>query len=131
MSMQSTIDFGTSQMERQICPNCSGIGMSSFYSIQQIPVHSCLLVPSQEEALSFPTGDLKLAFCPGCGFVANTLFDSSRHNYSSRYEESQGFSACFNAFQDRLIRRLVEQYDIRDKDVLEIGCGKGEFLMRL
>jgi SAM-dependent methyltransferase len=102
--------------------------MSRFYSVEDIPVHSCLLMPTRSEALAYPRGNLCLDFCPMCGFIANTQFDSHRNEYSTRYEETQGFSSCFNAFARSLAERLIKRYGIYDKDVLEIGCGKGEFL---
>jgi SAM-dependent methyltransferase len=110
------------------CPNCHRQGMQIFYSIDQIPVHSCLLMSSQENALLFPTGNLRLGFCRACGFVGNTIFDSSVHNYSRQYEESQDFSPTFSAFAESLAKRLVEKYQLQNKTILEIGCGKGRFL---
>lgn len=115
-------------LDHVACPSCFARPVRAFYALHGIPVHSCLLVDSRERALAFPTGDLQLALCPSCGFIFNALFDPSRHNYSTQYEETQGFSDCFNAFQVKLVTRLIEQYGIRDKAVLEIGCGKGEFL---
>jgi 2-polyprenyl-3-methyl-5-hydroxy-6-metoxy-1,4-benzoquinol methylase len=103
--------------------------MTIFYSIRKIPVHSCLLMPSRFEAMNYTTGDLSLGYCPTCGFIANTRYDVRRQEYSSRYEETQGFSPCFNSFARSLAQQLIDRYDIHDKDVLEIGCGKGEFLM--
>lgn len=126
-----SVMFENFRLDSQVCPSCASTGMTAFYTVTGIPVHSCLLMASQDEAVNFPRGDLQLAHCPACGFICNTQFDSSVQNYCSRYEESQGFSGCFNEFQDRLIGRLVDKYDIRNKDVLEIGCGKGEFLTRL
>jgi SAM-dependent methyltransferase len=105
--------------------------MMPFYAVKDIPVHSCLLMPSRQEALDYPKGDLQLGFCRACGFIANVLFDHRLHEYSSRYEETQGFSSRFNAFARGLARRLIERYDLHGKDILEIGCGKGEFLVLL
>ena len=85
-------------------------------------------MPSRDEATSYPRGDLRLGLCRSCGFVQNSLFDPTVHEYSTRYEETQGFSPRFNVFLTDLAQRLVDRYDIRDKRVLEIGCGKGEFL---
>ena len=79
-------------------------------------------------ALDFPTGDILLAVCSGCGFVFNAAWDSERTVYSDQYEETQGFSPTFNAFNRAIAEELVSSYDIRGKTVLEIGCGKGEFL---
>lgn len=105
--------------------------MTPFYEVRQIPVHSVLLMPTRERALQYPRRDLQLGFCPACGFLANVLFDPSVHEYSTQCEESQGCSPTFNAFARSLARRWVEQYQLRGKTVLEIGCGKGEFLALL
>ncbi|UCG57949.1 MAG: methyltransferase domain-containing protein [Phycisphaerales bacterium] len=91
-------------------------------------MHSCLLVSSQKKALEYPRGGLQLSFCHACGFIANTRFDGTANNYCTEYEETQGFSPRFRAFAKSLAERLIEKYDIRGKSVLEIGCGKGEFL---
>ncbi|HEV8098893.1 MAG TPA: class I SAM-dependent methyltransferase, partial [Gaiellaceae bacterium] len=81
--------------------------------------------------LSFPTGELRLALCPACGFVTNTAFDPLLQDYSLDYEETQAFSPHFVEFLEELARDWVERYDLRGKRVLEIGSGKGEFLLLL
>lgn len=113
------------------CPACSKTGLRIFYSVSRIPVHSCLLMPTRDEAIAYPRGDLRLGFCPACGFISNTAFDPGVHEYSQRYEETQGFSPTFNAFSRSLAARYAERYNLRDKVSLEIGCGKGEFLIHL
>jgi SAM-dependent methyltransferase len=86
---------------------------------------------TREQAMSYPRGEIELGFCQACGFISNVAFDPARHEYSSRYEETQGFSPTFNAFHQSLARRLIERYDLHDKNILEVGCGKGEFLTLL
>lgn len=110
------------------CPNCRGEGLRAFYSVNRIPVHSVLLMESYEQAVSYPRADLKLSLCESCGFITNTVFDVRHNDYSQEYEETQHFSSRFNSFARRLVTRLIDQFDIRGKRVLEIGCGKGEFL---
>jgi SAM-dependent methyltransferase len=44
------------------------------------------------------------------------------------YEDQQGFSPTFASFAGELASALVDRYDLRGKTVLEIGCGKGDFL---
>ena len=44
------------------------------------------------------------------------------------YEETQGFSPTFRAFHEKLAADLIQRFDLNDKRILEIGCGKGEFL---
>lgn len=118
-------------MNANRCHNCGGSSLSLFYRVDRIPVHSCLLMPSREVALAYPHGDLQLGFCRSCGFIENVLFDPSLHEYSSRYEETQGFSPRFREFANALASRLVKKYNLHNKEILEIGCGKGEFLALL
>lgn len=114
-----------------LCPNCEHGRMKDFYEVRNIPVHSVLLMPTQERALNYPRRNLRLGFCEACGFVSNTVFDPTVHEYSTSCEESQGFSPTFNAFSKSLAKRWVDQYGLHGKSVLEIGCGKGEFLAQL
>ena len=114
-----------------VCHNCGGQTISVFYEARDVPVHSCLMMPTQQQALNFPRGDIVLGFCEECGFIFNVAFDPSEVDYSSIYEDQQCFSPTFNAFAQDLANRLIEKYDLHDKDILEIGCGKGDFLTLL
>jgi ubiquinone/menaquinone biosynthesis C-methylase UbiE len=110
------------------CPNCTTPGLEPFYEARGIPAHSVMLMHTREEAINYPKGDLSLGFCRACGFITNMLFDVSMNEYSSNFEETQHFSAKFDAWARGLVDRLVDDYDIRGKRVIEIGCGKGEWL---
>jgi SAM-dependent methyltransferase len=105
--------------------------MHVFHRQEAVPTNSCILLGSSEEALGYPRGDIALGFCRGCGFVSNVAFDERLTEYSGRYEETQGFSGTFNAFHRGLAERLIERHGLRGKRILEIGCGKGEFLLLL
>jgi SAM-dependent methyltransferase len=105
--------------------------MSVFYEKRGVPAHSVLLFPSRDEARSYVRGDIILGFCQECGFIGNVAFNPDLHEYSARYEETQGFSPTFNAFSKKLASRLIQRFDLHNKDILEIGCGKGEFLTLL
>ena len=113
------------------CPACGAEGLERFYEVERVPVHSCRLVSTHEEALSFPTGELRLGLCRTCGFVTNVAHDASLQDYSVSYEETQAFSPHFRLFLQELAERWVERYALRGKRVLEIGSGKGEFLLLL
>jgi hypothetical protein len=117
--------------EISVCPNCAAPGLEPFYEVSGIPAHSVLLMHTRAQALDYPRGDLRLGFCRGCGFITNTLFDVSLNEYSPNYEETQHFSPKFDGWARQLVDRLVHDYDIRGKHVIEIGCGKGEFLALL
>jgi hypothetical protein len=88
-------------------------------------------MPVREEALNYTRGDIALGFCQTCGFITNLAFDPGLHEYSPLYEETQGYSSTFNAFHHRLATRLIQRYSLHNKDIVEIGCGKGEFLTLL
>ena len=110
------------------CPACAGSQLQAFHAERDIPTNSCLLLDSRDEAEGYPCGDLDLTFCHTCGFVFNASFDPALSEYSQRYEETQAFSGRFVEFARDLAGRWVDKYDLAGRSVLEIGCGKGEFL---
>lgn len=114
-----------------VCYNCGTSGALVFYELKSVPVHSVLLMRTRDVALNYPRGDITLGFCPACGFISNLAFDPRMLEYSSSYEETQAFSPTFNAFHQRLAARLIDRHDLHNKDIIEIGCGKGEFLTLL
>jgi len=113
------------------CPCCAAEVADTFYHVPSIPVHSCVLLASVEEARAFPRRDLTLAFCEECGFVFNRDLDEKAIGYSTNFEESQHFSGTFNSFAKELAKEMAEVCSVSGKHVLEIGCGKGEFLAEL
>ncbi len=113
------------------CPNCLSTKVRPFYEVSQVPVHSCIMSRTKEDALRFPAGNVLLGFCNSCGFVSNMVFDSMPQDYNPTYEDQQSFSETFNAFARTLASRMVEKFDLHGKRVIEIGCGKGDFLVLL
>jgi len=89
------------------------------------------LWPSQQGALGAPRGDIRLGFCTNCGHIFNVAFEQERMAYSQTYENSLCFSPRFQDYASSLARRLVEDYDLHDKEIIEIGSGQGDFLRLL
>lgn len=114
-------------LPRETCPTCKS-AMQPFYSFYGVPTNSCILMQDQEEARNYPRGDIVLGLCDQCGFMCNMAFVQELTEYSGRYEETQGFSGTFNKYHQELAEDLIERYQLQNKSVLEIGCGKGEFL---
>ncbi len=110
------------------CPGCGSAESLEFYSQSGAPVHSVLLFATREAAVEYPRGEIRLAFCARCGFIWNRYHHPALQEYSERCEETQGFSVTYNEFARRLASDLVERHGLRGKHILEIGCGKGEFL---
>jgi SAM-dependent methyltransferase len=110
------------------CPCCASESADVFYEVAAVPVHSCIMFSDERAAREFPRRRIDLALCRSCGFVWNASFDPAVQDYSPLYEDQQCYSATFNAFARRLAGHLIEKYDLRGKNIVEIGCGKGDFL---
>jgi SAM-dependent methyltransferase len=110
------------------CTACGAASIRSFVHIANVPIHCNLLWPTREAALGSPRGAITLAFCETCGHVFNRAFDPALMEYTQAYENSLHFSPRFQQYADALAVRLVERYGIRNKDVIDVGCGKGDFL---
>jgi len=113
------------------CPSCNTSEMSVFYEAKNVPTNSCLMFSTEAEATSYPRGDVVLAFCNNCGFISNIAFNPSKIDYRALAPEEQGFSGTFNAYVQRLATHLIETYNLQNKHISEIGCGRGDFLALL
>lgn len=113
------------------CPCCYSEDIWVFYEIDTIPVHSVVLLKNIKEAINYPTGEIRLGFCRQCGFITNLAYDFSLQDYSCQYESTQAYSPTFNKFAQSLAARMVDQYGLYAKTIIEIGCGQGEFLALL
>jgi SAM-dependent methyltransferase len=99
--------------------------------IPAVPVYCNVLWPRREEALRAKRGPISLKHCAACGHVFNASYDDALMDYTPAYDSSLHFSPRFNRYAEELARRLVGRYALRGKKVVEIGCGKGDFLVRL
>ena len=96
-----------------------------------MPVFIGVLWPSRREALACPRGDIRLSFCPRCGFIHNRAFDPGRLDYGQAYDNSLHFSPVYQDYARATAQGLVQRYGLTGKTVVEIGCGKGDFLLLL
>ncbi len=110
------------------CPNCDSKCLEIIYEVEQVPVHSVNLVPDREQALAYPSGNLSLGYCQHCTFITNMAFDPEKMEYADDYEETQGYSLIFREFHKNLAEDMISRLGLHGRTVLEIGCGKGEFL---
>lgn len=115
-------------MRHEQCPNCLHKDIEDFYTIKNAPIHSLVTIKDRDEALAVPKKDITLAFCNNCGFIFNSTFDTSIDYYTLGYEDQQGFSPTFVKWLSGVTGRFLDRYDIKNKEVIEIGCGKGDFI---
>jgi hypothetical protein len=95
-----------------------------------VPVHQNVPADSASAARGVPRGDLRLACCRSCGFIANLDFDDRLVNYQAGYENDQTYSPVFEEHTRGLIASLIAA-GCKETFVLEIGAGQGQFLRRL
>jgi SAM-dependent methyltransferase len=114
-----------------VCRACDRALLETFAASSDVPVNNARVFADPTAARAVPRGAIELALCRGCGFIENVRFDQALVTYDSGYEEQQSYSPTFNAFADGLASDLVERWGLRRKRIVEIGCGKGDFLSKL
>lgn len=115
-------------MKHSACPCCGDSDLEVFFTIPNAPTQSLVTIKNREEALAVPRKDIALTFCNGCGFIFNSEFDTEIDYFTQGYEDQQGFSKTFVEFLSGVSRRFIEKYEMRGRKVVEIGCGKGDYL---
>ena len=113
------------------CPVCDSSQVSIFFEMLDVPIFCNVLWSDQEAAKNCVKGEIRLAFCSDCGFIYNTAFDPTRLEYCPDYENSLDFSPRFQEYAQSLAKRLIQRHDLHQKKIIEIGCGKGDFLVLL
>jgi len=99
--------------------------------MERIPALSCTIWDTPDEARQCPQGDIELALCQNCGLLINIAFEPKLLHYDEDYVASLHHSPLFGRYAIDLANDLIDRYELRNKRVLEIGCGKGEFLKML
>jgi SAM-dependent methyltransferase len=115
-------------MKHTKCPSCYSDNFEVFFSIPDAPIHSLVTAKTYEEAMNIPQKEIDLAFCNNCGFIFNSSFDTSIDYYTHGYEDQQGFSPTFVRFISGITQNFIDKYGLYKKDIIEIGCGKGDFI---
>lgn len=111
--------------------NCSSCGSSDtrkFFSASHVPVNIGALWDTRAAALACKTGDMDLMLCSNCGLIFNAAFDPDLIDYGTTYDNSLDHSGVFRSYAENLVDRLVDTHDLRNKRIIEIGCGNGSFL---
>ena len=113
------------------CPICSAKKSEPIFSWEKVPANIGILWPTRASALECSKGDLKIAFCRSCGNIWNTAFDPARLEYSQAYDNTLHYSKVYEEYAQKMAKHLVGRYKIKNRQILEIGCGKGDFLILL
>jgi len=114
-----------------ICPICRAKEIDIILKIPRVPVLCNILWSSRKKAKQVATQNIKLGFCNNCGHIFNTSFESELISYTQGYENSLYFSLHFQNYTKSLATYLVNRYSLYGKNIIEIGCGDGDFLKLL
>ena len=117
--------------ERSTCTVCQGPRVVSFLRIESAPISCNHLCLTRSDALNEPKASIVLAFCADCGHIFNTEYDSAKLKYRPGYENSLRLSERFGEYDEALTNALVDRYHLRGRVIIELGCGRGEFLRTL
>ncbi len=109
------------------CPACAAPADDPFVTLTGLPVHGTAVFDSAEAARDVAVGDQELCLCHGCGLVFNRAFDPALLDYTGAHEESQHNSPRFAAYAAELAGDWTGRYRLTGADVVEIGCGAGDF----
>ena len=118
-------------MTTQNCPICDSKKLENFLKRKEIPVHQHLIFLDEQSAINTKRGNLELSVCLTCGFIFNQSFDITQMEYGKQYDNSQTFSKYFESYLTELINSLVFDKNIKNCNIIEVGCGKGLFLRKL
>lgn len=116
------------RLAKQCCPVCGNSGTTVFFEVESVPVFCNALWETRARATAAPVAPIRLAHCRRCAMIYNDAFDPGLTRYSPAYENSLHFSPVFRKWAEETAERLVQRYRLREKDVIEIGCGQGDFL---
>lgn len=116
------------------CPACTGQGRP-FWTVPRVPSTSNVLLASAEAARAVPPGRLDLAWCRTCDLIWNAAFDASLTDTREGYEETQAHSPTFRTWLEGFVEGLHDRYGSRGELagglVVDVGCGRGDFLAGL
>src|SRR3569833_993704 len=111
-----------------LCAACGEDELVPFADLGEIPVLCGVHWEAHGDAVASPVGRMHLAYCPTCAYVRNIAFDPSILVYVTSMDTNLHHSPAFQRFTAELVTSLSERYDLNGTQVLDIGCGQGEFL---
>jgi len=71
---------------------------------------------------------LHISKCNSCNLIQLTNHNVIPKNYYDDYVMSTSFSKDFEKYLESLTKELVQKFNLKNKNILEIGCGDGLFL---
>ena len=113
------------------CPLCSSTTVD-FLERRGVPIHQNRLMPGQDAATrgrarrtsSSPTAE-------SAGSFATAHSTPPRSSTVRTTTTIEAIRPAYEDYLDELVRYLVEERDVHDARIVEVGCGDGHFLEKL
>jgi 2-polyprenyl-3-methyl-5-hydroxy-6-metoxy-1,4-benzoquinol methylase len=112
----------------QACCICGNSSVEPLLPERLLPLYCNVLWADRDRAVAAARGALRLSICTGCSHVRNEAFRPELLNYTPAYENSLHYSQHFRGYAHDLARSLVEKYSLRGRFIVDVGCGRGDFL---
>lgn len=110
------------------CPICKSQKTNIFLKRYNVPVCQNLLCFSKQSAKGIRKDNICIVVCKKCGFIFNKCFNETLLRYGKNYNNKQTSSPIFREYVSGLIKLLINKEGVRNKSIVEIGCGDGFFL---
>jgi len=114
-----------------LCPGCGSGKLSEPLLIPDQPVILNYRFMSTEESAGVPLRTIAVAECERCGLVFNAALEEGIVPYDHRYENRQSHSEAFAKHTAQVAKMIGAVIDRDTPHLLEVGCGKGEFLRKM
>lgn len=113
-----------------VCPVCASERVENFLQLSQMPAQDGVVYETRGAALGAPRGAIHLSACRRCRYIGNLAFDPDKVRFVE-YSYAQHHSEQYRQHIDSLVADLVTRYSLRNRTLVDIGCGGGFFLDRL
>jgi len=111
-----------------ICLICGGTRLEDFLRIPRVPLSFSFVNLRQDTAKMVERGDIVLTVCHTCGHLFNSRLNPLDFSEVQDCSNPLHYSQFFQNYAHELVQEMIEIYNIRNKRVVDIGCGQGEFL---
>jgi len=117
-------------MRKEIdCPVCDSNKHEDIVRLKDFPISNVDLATNREDSLKAKVYDMNICMCQRCTHIYN------KTPIEIEYKQSSNVTYFTNDIQKRYIKnitsKLSKKYNIRGENIIEIGCGDGEFLKQI
>jgi len=113
------------------CLACKSVYNFPLARWEKMPLSVLGLPRSEREARHMRGFVMDVRQCATCGHVFHTDFHYEHIPYRNGSNLVYNEGSAWKEYQDELAAEWIQLYDLRNKRVIEIGCGEGLFLERM